>query len=200
MQQQKSRAFYRIQATRMMIGAGNILKKHAADQARKVRHIMLLVFTSLSFTAQKFSGSEMSLFFVCVFKVVSSNETQAQEDDPHTVRMEFEPSLYQCFENCGSLKLTVARHGGDPGSTVKVRVSKTNYNGVCVRDRNQNKHIRKIYKKGKRENNSFFKLSSLRFLELFLILSDLTHNILTVWRLRASFSSCSVRAGKEIEP
>ena len=36
MQQQKSRAFYRIQATRMMIGAGNILKKHAADQARKV--------------------------------------------------------------------------------------------------------------------------------------------------------------------
>uniref|UniRef100_A0A8C4Q9L4 Calx-beta domain-containing protein n=1 Tax=Eptatretus burgeri TaxID=7764 RepID=A0A8C4Q9L4_EPTBU len=34
-QQQKSRAFYRIQATRMMTGAGNILKKHAADQARK---------------------------------------------------------------------------------------------------------------------------------------------------------------------
>ncbi|KAM3590189.1 uncharacterized protein V6R79_005610 [Siganus canaliculatus] len=87
MQQQKSRAFYRIQATRMMIGAGNILKKHAADQARKV---------------------------------VSSHETQAQEDDPHTVRMEFEPSLYQCFENCGSLKLTVARHGGDSGVTVKV--------------------------------------------------------------------------------
>ncbi|KAM7366140.1 hypothetical protein PAMP_015606 [Pampus punctatissimus] len=87
MQQQKSRAFYRIQATRMMIGAGNILKKHAADQARKV---------------------------------VSSHETQAQEDDPYTVRIEFEPSLYQCFENCGSLKLTVARHGGDPGVTVKV--------------------------------------------------------------------------------
>uniref|UniRef100_UPI0037E70BD1 solute carrier family 8 member 4b n=1 Tax=Semicossyphus pulcher TaxID=241346 RepID=UPI0037E70BD1 len=87
MQQQKSRAFYRIQATRMMIGAGNILKKHAADQARKV---------------------------------VSSHETQAQEDDPHTIRMDFEPPLYQCFENCGSLKLTVSRHGGDAGVTVKV--------------------------------------------------------------------------------
>uniref|UniRef100_A0A8D3B657 Solute carrier family 8 member 4b n=1 Tax=Scophthalmus maximus TaxID=52904 RepID=A0A8D3B657_SCOMX len=87
MQQQKSRAFYRIQATRMMIGAGNILKKHAADQARKV---------------------------------VSSHETHAQEDDPHTIRMDFEPPLYQCFENCGSLKLTVARHGGDSGVTVKV--------------------------------------------------------------------------------
>ncbi|KAM7398871.1 hypothetical protein PAMP_018178 [Pampus punctatissimus] len=33
--QQKSRAFYRIQATRMMIGAGNVLKKHAADHARR---------------------------------------------------------------------------------------------------------------------------------------------------------------------
>ncbi|KAL0969923.1 hypothetical protein UPYG_G00234580 [Umbra pygmaea] len=86
-QQQKSRAFYRIQATRMMIGAGNILKKHAADQARKV---------------------------------VSSHEAHPQEDDPHTARVEFEPTHYQCFENCGSLKLTVARHGGDPGASVKV--------------------------------------------------------------------------------
>ncbi|XP_038827689.1 sodium/calcium exchanger 1a isoform X20 [Salvelinus namaycush] len=34
-QQQKSRAFYRCQATRIMTGAGNVLKKHAADQARK---------------------------------------------------------------------------------------------------------------------------------------------------------------------
>ncbi|XP_048393962.1 sodium/calcium exchanger 3 isoform X2 [Stegostoma tigrinum] len=33
--QQKSRAFYRIQATRMMTGAGNILKKHAAEQAKR---------------------------------------------------------------------------------------------------------------------------------------------------------------------
>ncbi|XP_066501586.1 solute carrier family 8 member 4a [Hoplias malabaricus] len=86
-QQQKSRAFYRIQATRMMIGAGNILKKHAADQARKV---------------------------------VSCHEANAQEEDPHTIYLEFEPSHYQCFENCGSLKLSVARHGGDSGCTVKV--------------------------------------------------------------------------------
>ncbi|XP_019589065.1 sodium/calcium exchanger 3 isoform X2 [Rhinolophus sinicus] len=33
--QQKSRAFYRIQATRKMTGAGNILKKHASEQAKK---------------------------------------------------------------------------------------------------------------------------------------------------------------------
>ncbi|XP_028452932.1 sodium/calcium exchanger 1a isoform X1 [Perca flavescens] len=34
-QQQKSRAFYRCQATRIMTGAGNVLKKHASDQAKK---------------------------------------------------------------------------------------------------------------------------------------------------------------------
>lgn len=89
-QQQKSRAFYRIQATRMMIGAGNILKKHAADQARKV---------------------------------VSCHEANAQEEDPHTIYLEFEPSHYQCFENCGSLKLAVGRHGGDSGCTVKVSIN-----------------------------------------------------------------------------
>uniref|UniRef100_A0AAV2JB07 Calx-beta domain-containing protein n=1 Tax=Knipowitschia caucasica TaxID=637954 RepID=A0AAV2JB07_KNICA len=33
--QRKSRAFYRIQATRLMIGAGNILRKHAAEHARR---------------------------------------------------------------------------------------------------------------------------------------------------------------------
>ncbi|XP_035999362.1 sodium/calcium exchanger 2a isoform X2 [Fundulus heteroclitus] len=33
--QKKSRAFYRVQATRMMIGAGNVLKKHAADHKRR---------------------------------------------------------------------------------------------------------------------------------------------------------------------
>lgn len=36
--QQKSRAFYPDQATRMMTGAGNILKKHAAEQAKDLQH------------------------------------------------------------------------------------------------------------------------------------------------------------------
>lgn len=33
--QPKSRAFYRVQATRMIIGAGNVLKKHAAAEQAK---------------------------------------------------------------------------------------------------------------------------------------------------------------------
>ncbi|XP_008297104.1 sodium/calcium exchanger 1-like isoform X17 [Stegastes partitus] len=40
-QQQKSRAFYRCQATRIMTGAGNILKKHAADQAKRATQLDL---------------------------------------------------------------------------------------------------------------------------------------------------------------
>lgn len=98
-QQQKSRAFYRIQATRMMIGAGNILKKHAADQARKV---------------------------------VSCHEANPQEEDPHTIYLEFEPSHYQCFENCGSLKLSVTRHGGDSGCTVKVMIPLSIHNSTVI--------------------------------------------------------------------
>ncbi|KAM6434817.1 sodium/calcium exchanger 1-like [Liasis olivaceus] len=86
-QQQKSRAFYRIQATRMMIGAGNILKKHAADQARKA---------------------------------ISMQEVRTEEDESVT-KVGFEPGHYQCFENCGSVVLTVVRRGGDL-ACVTVRV------------------------------------------------------------------------------
>lgn len=67
---------------------------------------------------------------------MSSHEIQAQEDDPHTIRMDFEPPLYQCFENCGSLKLTVARRGGDAGVTVKVCVALMQDSRV-QRNRNQ---------------------------------------------------------------
>lgn len=44
-QQQKSRAFYRCQATRIMTGAGNILKKHAAEQ---VLYLLNRSFTAVS--------------------------------------------------------------------------------------------------------------------------------------------------------
>ncbi|GCC40754.1 hypothetical protein chiPu_0024750 [Chiloscyllium punctatum] len=85
-QQQKSRAFYRIQATRRMTGAGNILKRHAAEQAR-----------------QALSAQDLRRHL------------------PHaqgTVR--FEHAQYQCFENCGSLRLGVTREGGDPDCTLAV--------------------------------------------------------------------------------
>ncbi|XP_060684328.1 sodium/calcium exchanger 3 [Hemiscyllium ocellatum] len=78
--QQKSRAFYRIQATRMMTGAGNILKKHAAEQAKRS---------------------------------ASLQEVRADAPEDLCCRVHFEPSAYQCLENCGAVSLTVVRRGGD---------------------------------------------------------------------------------------
>ncbi|KYO43737.1 sodium/calcium exchanger 3 [Alligator mississippiensis] len=86
--QQKSRAFYRIQATRMMTGAGNILKKHAAECSRKT-------------------------------PVASEGPAEAEEDTASKIF--FEPCLYHCLENCGSVRLTVAcQHGGEGAHTFYV--------------------------------------------------------------------------------
>lgn len=54
-QQQKSRAFYRCQATRIMTGAGNVLKKHAADQAKRAtQHDICSETPANSFTSKVF--------------------------------------------------------------------------------------------------------------------------------------------------
>ncbi|XP_042189558.1 sodium/calcium exchanger 1b isoform X5 [Callorhinchus milii] len=87
-QQTKSRAFYRIQAIRLMTGAGNILKRHAADQARK------------AVSTQEVSGCPV--------------------DDGPVSKIYFEPAIYQCLENCGSIALTVVRRGGDLTNIVSV--------------------------------------------------------------------------------
>ncbi|XP_040184953.1 sodium/calcium exchanger 1-like isoform X3 [Rana temporaria] len=78
-QQQKSRAFYRIQATRMMIGAGNVLKKHAADQARK----------ALTDGGTRDEGGGRG------------------EEENGWTEVEFEHTHYQCFENCGTVSVWV---------------------------------------------------------------------------------------------
>ena len=88
--QQKSRAFYRIQATRMMTGAGNILKKHVSEQAKR----------SISVQEVHVEGEQPEGEFVS--------------------RVSFEPAVYQCLENCGAALLTVTRHGGDVSKTVFV--------------------------------------------------------------------------------
>ncbi|XP_031152981.1 sodium/calcium exchanger 1a isoform X2 [Sander lucioperca] len=86
-QQQKSRAFYRCQATRIMTGAGNVLKKHASDQAKKATQHD-------------------------IFTEVSVNDFSS--------KVFFDPSSYQCLENCGSVALNVVRRGGDLTNSVSV--------------------------------------------------------------------------------
>ncbi|XP_051632731.1 sodium/calcium exchanger 2-like isoform X1 [Manacus candei] len=79
--QQKSRAFYRIQATRLMTGAGNVLKKHAAEAARRS-------------------------------PAAPGEDEEEEEEDEACSRIFFEPCLYHCLENCGSVTLAVACEQG----------------------------------------------------------------------------------------
>ncbi|KAM9224351.1 sodium/calcium exchanger 2 isoform 3-T3 [Dugong dugon] len=84
--QQKSRAFYRIQATRLMTGAGNVLRRHAADASRRA----------------------------------TPAEGPGEDEDDGASRIFFEPSLYHCLENCGSVLLSVTCQGGEGNSTFYV--------------------------------------------------------------------------------
>ncbi|XP_039708126.1 sodium/calcium exchanger 2 isoform X2 [Pteropus medius] len=84
--QQKSRAFYRIQATRLMTGAGNVLRRHAADASRRA----------------------------------CPADGPAEDEDDGASHIFFEPSLYHCLENCGSVLLSVTCEGGEGNSTFYV--------------------------------------------------------------------------------
>ncbi|XP_030400362.1 sodium/calcium exchanger 2 [Gopherus evgoodei] len=81
--QQKSRAFYRIQATRMMTGAGNILKKHVSEFSKKSSNLL---------------------------------EVPSEVEEENYSKIFFEPCLYHCLENCGSVTLTVACQQGGEGN------------------------------------------------------------------------------------
>ncbi|XP_025925604.1 sodium/calcium exchanger 2 [Apteryx rowi] len=86
--QQKSRAFYRIQATRMMTGAGNILKKHVAEFSKKSSNLL---------------------------------EVPSDAEEESCSRIFFEPCMYHCLENCGSVTLSVAcQHGTEANHTFYV--------------------------------------------------------------------------------
>ncbi|KAJ6663630.1 hypothetical protein lerEdw1_009709 [Lerista edwardsae] len=87
--QQKSRAFYRIQATRLMTGAGNILKKHVSEFSRKSANLLEV-------------------------------PSEAEVEENYS-KIFFEPYMYHCLENCGSVTLTVAcQQGGDTYNTFYV--------------------------------------------------------------------------------
>ncbi|XP_054855992.1 sodium/calcium exchanger 2 isoform X5 [Eublepharis macularius] len=87
--QQKSRAFYRIQATRLMTGAGNILKKHVSEFSKKSTNLLEV-------------------------------PSEAEVEENYS-KIFFEPFMYHCLENCGSVTLTVAcQQGGDTYNTFYV--------------------------------------------------------------------------------
>lgn len=91
--QPKSRAFYRIEATRKMTGSGSVLKaKH--DKLEKL---------SSSIGDVKLDLNELEEF-----------------EDPSQTKVYFEPSHYIVKENCGSVFMKIARSGGDVNNTVFV--------------------------------------------------------------------------------
>lgn len=90
--QPKSRAFYRIEATRKMVGSGNVLKmKH--EKLEKAS-------SSLADTKMEMQDIEY--------------------EDPQVVRVNFDPVHYIVKENCGSVFMNISRTGGDPNNTIFV--------------------------------------------------------------------------------
>ena len=90
--QHKSRAFYRIEATRKMVGSGNVLKmKH--DKLEKA---------SSSVADAKYEMEEV------------------EYEDPQVVRVQFDPIEYSVKENCGHVFMVITRTGGDLTNTVFV--------------------------------------------------------------------------------
>ncbi|XP_068682756.1 sodium/calcium exchanger 1-like [Montipora foliosa] len=90
--QPKSRAFYRIEATRKMVGSGNVLKmKH--DKLEKA---------SSSVADAKLEMQDL------------------EYEDPQVVSVCFDPVHYIVKENCGSVFMNITRTGGDLTNTVYV--------------------------------------------------------------------------------
>jgi solute carrier family 8 (sodium/calcium exchanger) len=91
----KSRAFYRIQATRMMTGGGDIVKA-------KIDRV----------TDAKSAAGDIS--------IAPSGVTGDEDADPTMTRVQFNPKDYRVMENCGNAELVVVRSGADIERTVFV--------------------------------------------------------------------------------
>lgn len=86
----KSRAYYRIQATRKLIGGTSNVKKKIAEKEKSL--------------ASKSKSNLESII----------------EVDPNLQSVSFDPAHYTCFESVGSLEVFVSRSGGDLNRTVLV--------------------------------------------------------------------------------
>jgi solute carrier family 8 (sodium/calcium exchanger) len=87
----KSRAFYRMQATRKLMGGQNLMKK-----------------------IQEKAANENTTEMAVVEKV------QEKKDDDHITKIFFDPGHYTVLENVGEFHVTVGREGGDLNATVHV--------------------------------------------------------------------------------
>ena len=88
----KSRAYYRIQATRKLIGGTSNVKKKIAEKQSHLK-------------AEKSKNSLKSI---------------TEEENEQVIQVYFEPAHYTCFESVGTINLFVTRSGGDTSRTVYI--------------------------------------------------------------------------------
>ncbi|CAL8099908.1 unnamed protein product [Orchesella dallaii] len=86
----KSRAFYRMQATRKLVGGQNLMKK-----------------------MQEKAASDANID-------QAGKEPAERKEDDHITKVFFDPGHYTVLENVGQFKVTVVRDGGDLNLTVLV--------------------------------------------------------------------------------
>ncbi|ODM93025.1 Sodium/calcium exchanger 2, partial [Orchesella cincta] len=86
----KSRAFYRMQATRKLVGGQNLMKK-----------------------MQEKAASDANID-------QAGKEPKERKEDDHITKVFFDPGHYTVLENVGQFKVTVVRDGGDLNLTVLV--------------------------------------------------------------------------------
>ena len=102
----KSRAYYRIQATRKLVGGNTNVKKKMAEKQSLLKN-------------EKSKNSLKSI-------IEDSNE--------NVIQVYFEPAHYTCFESIGSMSLFVTRKGGDINKTVYVDYLTENGTAVSPSD------------------------------------------------------------------
>ena len=86
----KSRAYYRIQATRKLVGGSSNIKKKVDEKNKNLASLK------------------------------SKSNLEAIIEDEHLTTVCFDPSHYTCFESVGSLEIYVARTGGNLNRTLLV--------------------------------------------------------------------------------
>ncbi|VDO35624.1 unnamed protein product [Onchocerca flexuosa] len=94
----KSRAFYRVQATRRLIGGGHVIRTRLDKEHHKC-------------TEAQIDG------LIFEFKVVQEQEKQSRAN---TCRIFFDPAHYTVLESVGTFDVVIGRDGGPEGLTVMV--------------------------------------------------------------------------------
>ncbi|VDK60528.1 unnamed protein product [Anisakis simplex] len=122
----KSRAFYRVQATRRLIGGGDIIKKRLDKEHHKSLDNRSLwsqeecheLSTSTQLCSILLDQSQQAIKITSyLFQIIQAQEKQAREN---TCRIFFDPALYTVLENIGSFDVVIGRDGGPEGLTVMV--------------------------------------------------------------------------------